>query len=239
MAQQTADGPRTGNGASGGVGTLVAPPSPPAPTHVAGTVTTPAAPPRWGPGHRCPRQPRVRWRGQPSRCEAGAARVVSNMTTSLEVPTATSFRVVPAKLLEVNRLILNNQLARTGTAGKVSFTHLIGWAVVQAVQAVPAINSSFAAPAGEDGDNAPDNNANANHPSANKNATPAVFRPAHVNLGIAVDLERPDGNQISHGARYKTGRHPRFPPILAGLRGARPQGAFGKGRRERLRRRRP
>ena len=56
VAQQTADGPRTGNGASGGVATLVAPPIPPAPTHVAGTVTTPAAPPA-GPGHRCPRQP--------------------------------------------------------------------------------------------------------------------------------------------------------------------------------------
>ena len=75
-----------------------------------------------------------------------AARVVSNMTTSLEVPTATSFRVVPAKLLEVNRLILNNQLARTGTAGKVSFTHLIGWAIVQAVQAVPAHQFEFRRP---------------------------------------------------------------------------------------------
>ncbi|HXW78843.1 MAG TPA: 2-oxo acid dehydrogenase subunit E2, partial [Acidimicrobiales bacterium] len=71
----------------------------------------------------------------------GAARLAANMTTSLEVPTATSFRVVPAKLLEVNRLILNNQLARSGTAGKVSFTHIIGWAVVQAVQTVPALNS--------------------------------------------------------------------------------------------------
>jgi 2-oxoglutarate decarboxylase len=194
VAQQTADGPRTGNGASGGVATLVAPPIPPAPTHVAGTVTTPAAPPA-GPGTPVPSPALSALEGTTVPLRGSAARVVSNMTTSLEVPTATSFRVVPAKLLEVNRLILNNQLARTGTAGKVSFTHLIGWAVVQAVQAVPAINSSFAAPAGEDGDNAPDNNANANHPSANKNATPAVFRPAHVNLGIAVDLERPDGTR--------------------------------------------
>ena len=72
-----------------------------------------------------------------------AARVVSNMTTSLDVPTATSFRVIPAKMLEVNRLILNNQLARVGTSGKVSFTHLIAWAIVQAVRSVPALNSSF------------------------------------------------------------------------------------------------
>ncbi|HET9058686.1 MAG TPA: multifunctional oxoglutarate decarboxylase/oxoglutarate dehydrogenase thiamine pyrophosphate-binding subunit/dihydrolipoyllysine-residue succinyltransferase subunit [Acidimicrobiales bacterium] len=106
-----------------------------------------------------------------------AARVVANMTTSLEVPTATSFRVVPAKLLEVNRLILNNQLVRTGTAGKVSFTHLIGWAIVQALKSVPAMNASFAA---QDG---------------NGSKTPAVFRPAHVNLGLAVDLERADGTR--------------------------------------------
>ena len=59
-----------------------------------------------------------------------AGRIVTNMQASLEVPTATSVRVVPAKLLEVNRTIINNQLART-TGGKVSFTHLIGYAVVK------------------------------------------------------------------------------------------------------------
>ena len=63
-----------------------------------------------------------------------AGRIVANMTASLGVPTATSFRVVPARLLEVNRRILNNQLSRTGSAGKVSFTHLIGFAVVEALQ---------------------------------------------------------------------------------------------------------
>jgi len=105
-----------------------------------------------------------------------AARVVTNMTASLAVPTATSFRAVPAKLLEANRLILNNQLARTQSAGKVSFTHLIGWAVVQALRAVPALNSVFV----EAGDG---------------QKTPAVVRPEHVNLGLAVDLERPDGTR--------------------------------------------
>ena len=49
------------------------------------------------------------------------------------MPTATSVRVVPAKLLEVNRRILNNHLSRT-RGGKVSFTHLIGYAVVQGAQ---------------------------------------------------------------------------------------------------------
>src|SRR5580698_8985008 len=54
-----------------------------------------------------------------------ASRIVANMEASLGVPTATSVRSVPARLLEVNRLILNNQLART-TGAKVSFTHIIG-----------------------------------------------------------------------------------------------------------------
>ncbi|MEO2108206.1 MAG: 2-oxo acid dehydrogenase subunit E2, partial [Actinomycetota bacterium] len=61
-----------------------------------------------------------------------SAAIAENMQTSLTVPTATSFREVPAKLLEVNRRILNNQLKRT-RGGKVSFTHLIGWAMVKAM----------------------------------------------------------------------------------------------------------
>ena len=64
----------------------------------------------------------------PSRCAARRRAIVANMEASLEVPTATSVRAVPAKLLEVNRQILNNHLARA-RGGKVSFTHLIGFAV--------------------------------------------------------------------------------------------------------------
>ena len=118
----------------------------------------------------------------------GAARAVANMTTSLQVPTATSFRVVPSKLLEVNRTVLNDHLVRAGVAGKVSFTHLIGWAVVQALKVVPSLNSSFteALPSpGTDGQGETDGRA----------PQPAVLRPAHVNLGIAVDLERRDGSR--------------------------------------------
>ena len=107
-----------------------------------------------------------------------AARIVANMTASLEVPTATSFRVVPARLLEVNRRMLNNQLARTGSAGKVSFTHLIGYAVVRALDAVPALNSSFVAPDAGD-----------------LKAVPAVIHHDHVGLGIAVDQQKPDGSR--------------------------------------------
>ncbi|MEL0283643.1 MAG: multifunctional oxoglutarate decarboxylase/oxoglutarate dehydrogenase thiamine pyrophosphate-binding subunit/dihydrolipoyllysine-residue succinyltransferase subunit, partial [Ilumatobacter sp.] len=60
------------------------------------------------------------------------ARIVENMEASLGVPTATSFRNIPAKLLEVNRKVINGYRARSGQ-GKVSFTHLIGFAIVRAI----------------------------------------------------------------------------------------------------------
>ena len=68
-----------------------------------------------------------------------AARVVTNMEASLAVPTATSVRAVPAKLLIDNRIVINNHLQR-GRGGKVSFTHLIGYAVVKALAAMPEMN---------------------------------------------------------------------------------------------------
>jgi 2-oxoglutarate dehydrogenase E1 component len=72
-----------------------------------------------------------------------AARVVTNMQTSLTVPTATSVRAVPAKLLIDNRVVVNNHLKR-GRGGKVSFTHVIGFAVVQALKAMPEMNYGYA-----------------------------------------------------------------------------------------------
>jgi 2-oxoglutarate dehydrogenase E1 component len=104
-----------------------------------------------------------------------AARIAENMKASLTVPTATSVHPVPAKLLEVNRQIINNQLGRT-TGGKVSFTHLIGWAVVRALQAVPALNSAFL-------------------PEIDGTGTPGVVHHEHVGLGLAVDVERSDGSR--------------------------------------------
>ena len=73
--------------------------------------------------------------GEPIR-GAGAA-IAANMERSLACPTATSFRNVPAKLLEVNRKVINGYRSRSGQ-GKVSFTHLIGYAIVRAIaDAVP------------------------------------------------------------------------------------------------------
>ncbi|MEY2472062.1 MAG: multifunctional 2-oxoglutarate metabolism enzyme [Actinomycetota bacterium] len=99
-----------------------------------------------------------------------AARIVANMEQSLGVPTATSVRQVPAKLLEVNRKILNNHLGRT-RGGKVSFTHLIGYAVVRAANKMPVMNSSFV------------------------DATPArVITHKNLGLGLAVDQTKSDGS---------------------------------------------
>jgi 2-oxoglutarate dehydrogenase E1 component len=110
--------------------------------------------------------------GEPLR--GAAARIAANMQASLEVPTATSFRQVPAKLLEVNRSIINGYLARK-QAGKVSFTHLIGFAVVRAIaETTPVMNSTYLE--GPDG-------------------TPRVVRHDHVGLGLAVDVEKADGSR--------------------------------------------
>jgi multifunctional 2-oxoglutarate metabolism enzyme len=103
-----------------------------------------------------------------------AARIVQNMTASLGVPTATSFRAVPAKLLEVNRRIMNGYLGRT-RGGKVSFTHIIGYAVVRAIaDSMPVMGSTFATDA---------------------DGKPRVVRHEHVNLGLAVDVEKSDGSR--------------------------------------------
>jgi len=100
--------------------------------------------------------------------------IARRMDESLSVPTATSVRTMPSKLLEVNRLILNNHLGRLPDGGKVSFTHIIGWAVVRALKEMPELNVSF----------------------ADIDGTPHVLRHPHVNLGLAIDLERPDGTRV-------------------------------------------
>ncbi|MDH6225016.1 MULTISPECIES: multifunctional oxoglutarate decarboxylase/oxoglutarate dehydrogenase thiamine pyrophosphate-binding subunit/dihydrolipoyllysine-residue succinyltransferase subunit [Streptomyces] len=101
----------------------------------------------------------------------GAA-VAKNMNASLELPTATSVRAVPVKLLFDNRIVINNHLKRA-RGGKISFTHLIGYAMVQAVKAMPSMNYSF----------------------AEKDGKPTLVKPEHVNLGLAIDLVKPNGDR--------------------------------------------
>ena len=117
------------------------------------------------PAHAGPEQ-------QPLR--GASARIVTNMEASLEVPTATSFRQVPAKLLEVNRKIINGFLGRK-LRGKVSFTHLIGYAVVRAIaDSMPAMNNTY---------------------TTDETGKPVLVKNPHVGLGIAVDLEKSDGSR--------------------------------------------
>lgn len=106
------------------------------------------------------------------RLKGPAARVVVNMEESLSVPTATSVRAMPVKLLFDNRTVINNHLAR-GRGGKVSFTHLIGYAVVQAIKSQPAMNYSYAELEGK----------------------PAISRNVDINFGLAIDLAKPDGSR--------------------------------------------
>jgi 2-oxoglutarate dehydrogenase E1 component len=107
-----------------------------------------------------------------SKLRGAAARTAVNMAASLSVPTATSVRAVPAKLLIDNRIVINNHLQR-GRGGKISFTHLIGYAVVQALKALPEMNAAYAE---EDG-------------------KPFLASPHHVNLGLAIDLKAKDGSR--------------------------------------------
>jgi multifunctional 2-oxoglutarate metabolism enzyme len=101
-----------------------------------------------------------------------ATAIVKNMQASLEVPTATSVRAVPAKLLADNRVVINNQLRRT-RGGKISFTHLIGFAVVRALAEYPVMNRHF----------------------TDVDGRPAVVQPDHVNLGLAIDLPGRNGGR--------------------------------------------
>jgi len=102
-----------------------------------------------------------------------AATLAKRMDESRALPTATSVRSLPAKLLEVNRNVINNQLKRLDEGTKVSFTHLIGWAAVKAMQSRPAMNVAYASIEG----------------------IPHHVSYKHINLGLAMDIPRRDGSR--------------------------------------------
>ncbi|MCX7877390.1 MAG: multifunctional oxoglutarate decarboxylase/oxoglutarate dehydrogenase thiamine pyrophosphate-binding subunit/dihydrolipoyllysine-residue succinyltransferase subunit [Ignavibacteria bacterium] len=99
-------------------------------------------------------------------------KIIENMTSSLSIPTATSFRTIPVKVLEENRIIINNYLKKHNS-GKISFTHIIGWAIVKAISSMPVMNNSFGI----------------------INGKPHLIKKTHVNLGLAVDIEKKDGSR--------------------------------------------
>jgi 2-oxoglutarate dehydrogenase E1 component len=99
-------------------------------------------------------------------------KIVENMEQSLTVPTATSFRNIPVKLLEENRRVINEHMQASGR-GKVSFTHLIGWAIVRSAKDYPAMNNGFGVVDG----------------------APSRISNHGINLGIAIDVEKKDGSR--------------------------------------------
>ncbi|HYO04138.1 MAG TPA: multifunctional oxoglutarate decarboxylase/oxoglutarate dehydrogenase thiamine pyrophosphate-binding subunit/dihydrolipoyllysine-residue succinyltransferase subunit [Mycobacterium sp.] len=121
-----------------------------------------------------------------------AAAVVKNMNASLDVPTATSVRAIPAKLLIDNRVVINNHLKRT-RGGKISITHLLGYAIVQAIKSFPTMNRHFAEVDGK----------------------PNVVTPAHTSLGLAIDLQGKDGKRQLVVAAIKRCETMRFGQFVA------------------------
>ncbi|MDQ3063905.1 MAG: 2-oxo acid dehydrogenase subunit E2, partial [Acidobacteriota bacterium] len=99
-------------------------------------------------------------------------KIVENMEQSLTVPTATSLRRVPVKVLEENRRIINEQMQSSGRS-KVSFTHLIAWAIVKSIKQYPQMNFGYGLIDGK----------------------PSRLESGDANLGIAIDIEKKDGSR--------------------------------------------
>jgi 2-oxoglutarate dehydrogenase E1 component len=121
-----------------------------------------------------------------------ALKIVENMEASLAVPTATSQRRIPVKLLEENRVIINRHL-HDNDRGKASFTHLIAFALLRALDQFPQLNDGFEEIDGQ----------------------PARVKRESVNLGIAIDLEKKDGTRSLLVPNIKNANRMQFPEFLA------------------------
>jgi multifunctional 2-oxoglutarate metabolism enzyme len=101
-----------------------------------------------------------------------AARIAENMNASLSIPLATSQRVMPVKVIDENRRVINEHRALLGKS-KISYTHIIAWAIVKALRSNPSLNHAYAETKGQ------------------------AFRVVrdHVNIGIAVDVAAKDGTR--------------------------------------------
>ncbi|HSA53678.1 MAG TPA: multifunctional oxoglutarate decarboxylase/oxoglutarate dehydrogenase thiamine pyrophosphate-binding subunit/dihydrolipoyllysine-residue succinyltransferase subunit [Yinghuangia sp.] len=154
--------PMVSSGVSNSAAATTAP-AKPTPADPPSTITKPTAPAAPAPASAGPET--VALKGP-------AARVVSNMDASLTIPTATSVRAVPAKLLIDNRIVVNNHLKRA-RGGKVSFTHFIGYALVQALKSMPQMNHGY----------------------QEKDGKPFLVKPEHINLGLAIDLTKANGDR--------------------------------------------
>ncbi len=127
--------------------------------------------------------------GEPLRGIAG--KIAENMAASLEVPTATSTRSIPVKLLEENRKLINQHQETVG-GGKISFTHLIAWGIVRAIELHPGMNAGF----------------------AEIDGVPHRLRRDRLNLGLAIDVEK-KGERILLVPNIKDAGRLDFPSLVA------------------------
>lgn len=100
-----------------------------------------------------------------------AAKIAENMDASLELPTATSLRVIPVKMLAEDRSVINKYLLERGLP-KTTFTHFIGWAIIKALKEIPSLNAYYA---------------------TDEKGKPVKAHPEDVNLGVAIDLPGKNG----------------------------------------------
>ncbi len=108
--------------------------------------------------------------GEAKQLRGPAAMLARAMDESRAVPTATSFRTIAVDTLDAKRKAINAVLKERGL--KVSFTHLVAWAIVEAAKDFPVMVRTF----------------------AERDGKPFALEGGPVNLGIAVDVEKKDGS---------------------------------------------
>ena len=101
------------------------------------------------------------------------AMLATAMEQSLAIPTATSFRTLGVGMLDQKRRQLNDALSSAGKPQKISFTHLVAYAIAQAARDVPGMTATFRRENGA-----------------------ALRADQPVNLGLAVDVTRKDGTRF-------------------------------------------
>src|SRR5262245_35377513 len=122
----------------------------------------------------------------------GALRIAENMEASLQVPTATSQRQIPIKLLDENRRLINEWRV-SNDQSKISFTQLVAWAILRALDDFPRLNDAYDSSGG----------------------APSRIRREHVNFGLAVDVTKSDGSRTLLVPNVKRAETMRFSDFVA------------------------
>ena len=161
----------------------IAPATPAAQAPARSTTTPPPLPPAPAPAESVENATPIR---------GGALKIVENMETSLSVPTATSNRRIPVKVLDENRRVINKHLQERGR-GKASYTHLVAWAIVRALKDFPQLNDAFEVVGGQ----------------------PSRLRREGVNLGVAIDLAKKDGSRTLLVPNIKNANRMSFSEFLS------------------------